>query len=174
VIFLFSANLPDVYCPNPGSSINAQMLGSFPKATSNYLLTTFSGLNMALQATLMTGLKSSVMILGLGRNLVGPFSHSLADTVSAILQATLSYFRKFEKFIPDREYPDVDASARGSNGPVQVGYFNYVSRASKEFIASCINVGIPFNPDFNGPAGTIGVSRVSIGFSFRVCTCTNY
>jgi choline dehydrogenase len=72
-----------------------------------------------------------------------------------------SYFRKFEKYFPDPQYPEVDASARGSEGPVRVGYFTYISRVSKEFITACVNTGIPFNPDFNGPAGTIGVNRVS-------------
>ncbi|KXN88615.1 L-sorbose 1-dehydrogenase [Leucoagaricus sp. SymC.cos] len=46
------------------------------------------------------------------------------------------------------------------SGPIRVGYNNYVSNLSRAFIKSCINIGIPLNPDFNGPQGTMGVSRV--------------
>ncbi|KAF9260087.1 alcohol oxidase [Marasmius fiardii PR-910] len=70
------------------------------------------------------------------------------------------YFRKFEKYIPDARYPEVDASARGNNGPVCVGYFNTVTKTAKAFIESCVKTGIPFTPDFNGPKGTLGASRV--------------
>lgn len=70
------------------------------------------------------------------------------------------YFRKMENYIPNPEYPLVDATARGTGGPVRVGYFNYVSNSSKAFIQSCINLGIPFTRDFNGPQGTLGVSRI--------------
>ncbi|KAF8896431.1 choline dehydrogenase [Infundibulicybe gibba] len=67
------------------------------------------------------------------------------------------YFKKFENYQPDSRYPLVDASIRGSDGPVRVGYFNTVTIASKAFIKACIKVGIPFTPDFNGPKGPIGV-----------------
>jgi choline dehydrogenase len=72
------------------------------------------------------------------------------------------YFRKFEKYTPDTSYPLVDASFRGKDGPIRVGYFNHVSNASKQFIKACVSIGIPFTPDFNGSLGTIGVSRVSL------------
>lgn len=70
------------------------------------------------------------------------------------------YFNKFETYRPHVDYPLVDASVRGKSGPIQVGYNNYVSELSGAFISSCINIGIPFIPDFNGPRGTIGVSRL--------------
>ncbi|KAE9402882.1 alcohol oxidase [Gymnopus androsaceus JB14] len=70
------------------------------------------------------------------------------------------YFNKFEKYAPDRRYPQVDASARGKTGPVSVGYFNTITTSAKAFIDSCVELGIPHTPDFNGPKGTLGVSRV--------------
>ncbi|XP_006459081.1 hypothetical protein AGABI2DRAFT_183868 [Agaricus bisporus var. bisporus H97] len=70
------------------------------------------------------------------------------------------YFRKFERYMPHPEYPLVDASYRGKEGPIRVGYNNHVASESRAFIKSCVNVGIPFTPDFNGPNGTLGVSRV--------------
>jgi len=73
----------------------------------------------------------------------------------------LRYFNKFETYTPHVDYPLVDLSARGKSGPIQVGYNSYVSKLSGAFINSCINIGIPFTPDFNGTLGTIGVGRVS-------------
>ncbi|KAJ6532086.1 hypothetical protein B0H19DRAFT_1005775 [Mycena capillaripes] len=70
------------------------------------------------------------------------------------------YFNRFEKWIPDAAYPAVDASVRGSDGPVRVGYFNRVSEHSKAFLKACEEVGIPLVPDFNGSNGPIGASRV--------------
>ncbi|KAK6981335.1 GMC oxidoreductase-domain-containing protein [Favolaschia claudopus] len=67
---------------------------------------------------------------------------------------------KFEKYTGDAVYPDVDMSARGSAGPVRVGYFNRVSEHSKGFVEACREVGIPFIADFNDPKGPIGASRV--------------
>lgn len=72
------------------------------------------------------------------------------------------YFKKFERYIPHPDYPLVDASVHGRNGPIRVGYNNYVSNPSRAFIKSCVSVGIPFTPDFNGPNGTLGVSRVGV------------
>ncbi|KAJ2922556.1 hypothetical protein H1R20_g14544, partial [Candolleomyces eurysporus] len=70
------------------------------------------------------------------------------------------YFRKFERFNPHPEYPLVDIATKGTQGPVNVGYFNTVTPPSKAFIQACVRVGIPFTPDFNGPNGTMGVSRI--------------
>ncbi|KAF9065075.1 hypothetical protein BDP27DRAFT_1298469 [Rhodocollybia butyracea] len=70
------------------------------------------------------------------------------------------YFKKFERYAPDPRYPQVDASFRGKEGPVRVGYFNTITTSAKAFIDSCVEIGIPFTPDFNGPKGTMGVSRV--------------
>ncbi|KAJ6512917.1 GMC oxidoreductase-domain-containing protein [Mycena sanguinolenta] len=70
------------------------------------------------------------------------------------------YFTKFEKYTRDAAYPAVNASERGSAGPVRVGYFNTVSEHSKAFLRACEQVGIPLVGDFNGPDGTMGASRV--------------
>ncbi|KAF5391701.1 hypothetical protein D9757_002551 [Collybiopsis confluens] len=67
------------------------------------------------------------------------------------------YFNKFEKYVPDPRYPEVDTSVRGKHGPIRVGYFNFITNSAKAFIDSCIEIGIPFTPDFNGPRGTMGV-----------------
>uniref|UniRef100_A0A8H8CLS0 pyranose dehydrogenase (acceptor) n=1 Tax=Psilocybe cubensis TaxID=181762 RepID=A0A8H8CLS0_PSICU len=70
------------------------------------------------------------------------------------------YFRRFEAFQPHPDYPEVDASARGLSGPVHVGFYNTVTKASHAFIKSCVAVGIPFTADFNGKNGTIGAGRI--------------
>ncbi|RDB26168.1 L-sorbose 1-dehydrogenase [Hypsizygus marmoreus] len=70
------------------------------------------------------------------------------------------YFTKFENYQPHPDYPLVDASARGADGPIKIGYFNTVTNTSKAFIKACVNVGIPFTPDFNVSTGTLGVSRI--------------
>lgn len=72
-----------------------------------------------------------------------------------------SYFKKFERFNPHPDYP-VDLEHKGLSGPVDVGYFNTVTEPSKAFIQASVKMGIPFTPDFNGPNGTMGVSRVSL------------
>ncbi|KAF8481381.1 alcohol oxidase [Gautieria morchelliformis] len=70
------------------------------------------------------------------------------------------YFLKFENFAPHARYPSVDVSKRGTGGPVRTGYFGYMSKASSKWIESCVNMGIPLNPDVNTPAGTLGVTKV--------------
>ncbi|KAF7985727.1 hypothetical protein HWV62_2328 [Athelia sp. TMB] len=70
-----------------------------------------------------------------------------------------SYFRKFERYAPDARYPNVNLSLRGSQGPVQVGYFNTTSKVSDAFVDTCPKVGIPHIADFNTVTGTKGVSR---------------
>ncbi|KAF8581790.1 GMC oxidoreductase [Ramaria rubella] len=72
----------------------------------------------------------------------------------------LKYFLKFEKFTSDPRYPYVDPAMRGSGGPVRVGYFSHVSRATPKWLEACVNIGIPWNPDVNTPAGTMGVTKV--------------
>ncbi|KAK0194532.1 hypothetical protein F5146DRAFT_1185241 [Armillaria mellea] len=69
------------------------------------------------------------------------------------------YFNKFEKYSADPDYPQVDPSHHGSEGPVRIGYFNAIAESSKDFVKACVNVGIPYTPDFNGPNGTLGVNR---------------
>lgn len=54
----------------------------------------------------------------------------------------------------------MDAKVRGSSGPVRIGYFNTVSKPSTAFVEACMNVDIPFSPDFNVSTGTLGVNRI--------------
>ncbi|KAK0223979.1 hypothetical protein IW262DRAFT_1473502 [Armillaria fumosa] len=70
------------------------------------------------------------------------------------------YFNKFEKYSADPDYPQVDPAHHGSGGPVRIGYFSTIAQSSKDFVKACVNVGIPYTPDFNGPNGTLGVNRV--------------
>ncbi|EGO24432.1 hypothetical protein SERLADRAFT_449204 [Serpula lacrymans var. lacrymans S7.9] len=70
------------------------------------------------------------------------------------------YFRKFEKYTPDPRFPHVDPSLRGTDGPVQVGYFAHIWKGSELFIQSSIQAGIPFSPDFTTTAGTKGTNKV--------------
>ncbi|KAK2462676.1 hypothetical protein APHAL10511_005292 [Amanita phalloides] len=69
------------------------------------------------------------------------------------------YFRKFERFQPHPDGPQVDPSLHGKNGPVKIGFFNTVSEFSKAFVKTCVNVGIPFTSDFNTSTGTLGAGR---------------
>ncbi|KAB5591168.1 hypothetical protein CTheo_5377 [Ceratobasidium theobromae] len=69
------------------------------------------------------------------------------------------YFRKAERFTPDIAHPQVDNTHRGDQGQWRTGY-SYISDMSKTWIESCKEVGIPYNPDINTPAGTIGVTEV--------------
>ncbi|KAF9007584.1 hypothetical protein BDQ17DRAFT_1389036 [Cyathus striatus] len=70
------------------------------------------------------------------------------------------YFTKFEQYQPHPDYPKVERELRGNSGPMKIGYFNNITESSKDFIKSCVSVGIPFNADFWGRAGTMGVSRI--------------
>jgi choline dehydrogenase-like flavoprotein len=50
---------------------------------------------------------------------------------------------------------------KGLNGPVTVGYFGYIHTVCAKWMQSCLNLGIPFNPDVNNAeAGTLGVTKV--------------
>ncbi|KAF9048768.1 hypothetical protein BJ165DRAFT_1462537 [Panaeolus papilionaceus] len=70
------------------------------------------------------------------------------------------YFRKFEKYEVDPEHSDVDPTVKGTTGPMRVGFNALTSEASKQFVQSCTEVGIPFSPDFNTSKGTLGVNKV--------------
>ncbi|KAF9048624.1 hypothetical protein BJ165DRAFT_1461196 [Panaeolus papilionaceus] len=70
------------------------------------------------------------------------------------------YFRKFESYQPHPDYPGIDESARGRNGPVKVGFYNTITDKSRAFIQAAKKVGIEETKDFNGPNGTNGVARV--------------
>lgn len=69
---------------------------------------------------------------------------------------------KSEYYLPDDAYPHVDASIRGSEGPMAVGYNAYLTESAKAFVKSCIRLGIRHSPDFNGASGTQGVGQVSL------------
>ncbi|KAK7032251.1 hypothetical protein VNI00_013209 [Paramarasmius palmivorus] len=75
-----------------------------------------------------------------------------------------SSFAKFERYTADSEYPEVDTALKGSNGPVQVGYFSYISETARDFIKSCMQLKIPFSPDFNTSGSSRGVNRVNFNF----------
>ena len=90
-----------------------------------------------------------------------PLAVSRKFLVEVLTLMNGSYFTKFERYQPHPNYPLVDSSLRGSSGPVRIGYFNTETDKAKDFIKACTNVGIPFTPDFHGPSGTMGVSRVS-------------
>ncbi|KAI6025913.1 hypothetical protein F5J12DRAFT_811242 [Pisolithus orientalis] len=70
------------------------------------------------------------------------------------------YFHKFENYSPHPRFSHVDASQRGSSGPVTIGYHSYNWTGTEMFVNACVNAGIPFNPDFNTSNGTIGVNKV--------------
>lgn len=127
------------------------------------------GLNMVPLGTLTSGHPTLVTSHGPGATFLGK-----QRTSSSLLKQLIChrYFTKFEKFNPHPDYPLVDAAARGNSGPVNVGYFNTVTNASKAFVRACVEVNIPFTHDFNGPNGTLGVSRVrysssNFGLLFR-------
>ncbi|KII85123.1 hypothetical protein PLICRDRAFT_57055 [Plicaturopsis crispa FD-325 SS-3] len=70
------------------------------------------------------------------------------------------YIRKFENYKPNPRYPGVKSGDRGSDGPVRIGYNNFMSVTSEKFVQAATRAGIPFSPDFNTEAGTKGVNRV--------------
>ncbi|KAF9467982.1 hypothetical protein BDZ94DRAFT_1372827 [Collybia nuda] len=70
------------------------------------------------------------------------------------------YFTKFENYVHNPEYPEVDITKKGSRGPMRIGYFSTISQPSKYFVKACISVGIPYSSDFNSPQGTRGVNRM--------------
>ena len=78
----------------------------------------------------------------------------------ACIHMFFRYFRKFEKYEVDPNFPEVDVSLRGSNGPIRVGYFPLNAKASKDFVESCKGVGIPSSADFTQPAGVMGANKV--------------
>ncbi|RXW23274.1 hypothetical protein EST38_g2576 [Candolleomyces aberdarensis] len=71
-----------------------------------------------------------------------------------------NYFKKFERYVPHPDYPDVDLSLKGKAGPMRIGYFSDVSQTSKDFIKACNGVGIPYSPDFNTSKGPLGVNKI--------------
>ncbi len=70
------------------------------------------------------------------------------------------FFRKFEKFEAHPNFPEIDVSLKGSKGPMDIGYFPLIAKASKDFVEACKGVGIPLSTDFTQPAGVLGVNKV--------------
>lgn len=73
----------------------------------------------------------------------------------------IRYFNKFERYIDDPKYPDVDSGIKGSSGPVRIGYFSDLADSSRDFVQACTKADVPLKPDFNTTSGTRGVNRVS-------------
>ncbi|KAF9532479.1 hypothetical protein CPB83DRAFT_947689, partial [Crepidotus variabilis] len=70
------------------------------------------------------------------------------------------YFRKFEDVQEHPDFPNIDKT-RGRNGPVVVGFNNFVSGWWNLFVQAGVEAGIPLSKDFNGTDGnTIGIGRV--------------
>jgi len=70
-----------------------------------------------------------------------------------------TYFLKFEKFHPSREYSLVDTSLRGSAGPIHIGYFGNTAKSTTQFLEACGRAGIALRPDLNTHKGTLGASK---------------
>ena len=77
-----------------------------------------------------------------------------------LLSIVHRFFRKFEKYEHDSNFPEADASLKGSDGPMRVGYFPIISKASKDFVEACKNVSIPPSADFTQPVGVLGANKV--------------
>ncbi|KIJ29293.1 GMC oxidoreductase [Sphaerobolus stellatus SS14] len=90
----------------------------------------------------------------------------------------LPYFRKFERFVPSKQFPHVNPADRGSSGPIETGYFGNFAAISSKWVDACKNIGIPYNPDINSPTGgTMGVTKVLTYINskgHRVTTETGY
>jgi len=122
-----------------------------------------TGHSTARQETLTNGVILPTMKHGHGRISTGEYSSlALSALFFLLIFGPFSYFTKFEKFVDDPLYPDVNSKVKGNDGPVRVGYFNTVSDGSKDFIEACVKAGIPYSADFNTPPGARGVNRVSI------------
>ncbi|EJT99617.1 glucose dehydrogenase [Dacryopinax primogenitus] len=66
--------------------------------------------------------------------------------------------KRSEGYTPSKEHEDVDLEERGTEGPWKTG-FGKVHPVSRKFVQAAEEVGIPYNPDFNTPRGTVGVSQ---------------
>ncbi|OBZ72180.1 hypothetical protein A0H81_07611 [Grifola frondosa] len=78
------------------------------------------------------------------------------------------YFMKYEKYHPSEKFPLVDASLRGSSGPVEVGYFGHISEGTTKFIEACDKAGIAHSsPDVNTHKGSLGATKAMTYISPR-------
>lgn len=69
------------------------------------------------------------------------------------------FFRDMETFTANPERPAIDSQHRGNSGPWQTGYSWLSEIGEKGFLPACEEAGIPYNPDVNTPAGTLGATR---------------
>lgn len=142
----------------PGSSINAQMFKLF------LLLITYLFMFLRAQYGSTEDFDEWAKVIGddswSWKNISRCVDHKRTSWIDIGIDTKPRYFNKFERYQPHPEYPLVDATARGSAGPVRIGYFNTITDTSKAFIQSCISIGIPFVHDFHGTLSTMGVSRV--------------
>ncbi|KAJ6573809.1 alcohol oxidase [Mycena vulgaris] len=97
---------------------------------------------------------------------------NLDDTSKWSYETLRKYFLRFENFSSNKEHAGVDASLRGSAGPIHTGFFSYVSTIASIFIDACSNAGIPYSADFNTPKGTL-VTYIDAK-SARVSTQSGY
>ncbi|KAI0789860.1 GMC oxidoreductase [Abortiporus biennis] len=70
------------------------------------------------------------------------------------------YFRKFERYNPSKNCPEIASSLHGSSGVIDFGHYSYTSEAGTNFIKACGGLGIPLNPDVNLAQGTLGATKL--------------
>ncbi|KAJ3527627.1 hypothetical protein NM688_g8104 [Phlebia brevispora] len=66
------------------------------------------------------------------------------------------YFQKFEKYVPSKNYPNVDIKQHGIDGSYTVGHDGHYSPLSTMFVRACDEVGIHQRDDLITPSGTLG------------------
>ncbi|PHH77391.1 hypothetical protein CDD80_668 [Ophiocordyceps camponoti-rufipedis] len=74
-------------------------------------------------------------------------------------QDVAPYFRRMEGFTPNPAHP-IDLENRGIDGRWKTSFCKLTPLVEQAFIGGCREVGISASPDFNTPAGTLGVSRM--------------
>ncbi|KAJ3538326.1 hypothetical protein NM688_g6537 [Phlebia brevispora] len=68
------------------------------------------------------------------------------------------YFTKSEGYSPSLLFPDIKVGDRGVQGPWRTGHGHEFAPVHKAVFEACKSLGMPYNPDFNTPNGTMGVS----------------
>ncbi|KAG9075189.1 hypothetical protein FS749_013161 [Ceratobasidium sp. UAMH 11750] len=74
-------------------------------------------------------------------------------------------------FHPHPDFP-VDASKRGTGGPVQTGFLGNYSNVCRSFVSACESIGIPHNPDLNTAQEALGVSKAMTFISSSLTRCS--
>lgn len=62
----------------------------------------------------------------------------------------LPYFRKIERFLVKE--PGIDMAYHGTSGPLPLSPPRAINRMTRAFLQAAQSVGLPYNPDFNGPS----------------------